>query len=258
MAKKQKKSGIGCFGILFILSLIVSIILVGILAVVGYVGYDAYTDPNRFIERHKNVFRSTGKMVVGVFSSAIPFDIPDQELDGDAFDSFTQKSIQLTNITQDLNKKDQDLVIELSRKEFLSGFMTEFYRWEVKKYDVQFNDGSFDLMASVEAKVLFPYIPKDINPLVQEALLSAEILNVKVKSDVDYDGGLRAFQVRELIIGNVKLPDFFLAEISKKVPGAIKLDQQIKKLEQQTKVRVQKIKFNKDKVLFKGVYNPSK
>ncbi|MCO4783890.1 MAG: hypothetical protein KC646_16295 [Candidatus Cloacimonetes bacterium] len=258
MAKKQKKSGIGCLGILFILSLIASIIFVGIFSVVGYIGYDAYTNPARFIESHKDGFRSTGKMIVGVFSSSIPFDIPDQELDGDAFDSFTQKSIQLTNITQDLNKKDQDLVIELSRKEFLSGFMTEFYKWEVKKYDVQFTPGAFDLMASVEAKVLFPYIPKDTHPLVEEALLSAEILNIKLKADVDYDNGLRNLQVKELLIGNVKLPDFFLVEISKKLPETLQLDQHIKKVEQQTKVRVQQLKFSQGKVLFKGVYNPSK
>ncbi|MCJ8346228.1 hypothetical protein MJH12_11855, partial [bacterium] len=114
MAKKQKKSGIGCFGVLFIIMFIASILFLGVAGVVGYVGYDAYKNPLRFLERHKNIVRSTGKMVVGSFSSSIPLNIADQKLDSDAFDSFTKKSIELTSITQDLNKKDQILLIELN------------------------------------------------------------------------------------------------------------------------------------------------
>lgn len=258
MAKKKKKSGIGCFGILFILFFISSILFFGFVGVIGYVGYGAYKNPTKFLEAHKDGFRSGGKMLVGVVSSSLPFNIPEQELDSDAFDSFTKKSIKLTTITQDLNKKDQNLLIQLSKKEFLSGFMTEFYKWEVRKYDIQFFDGAFEIVASVEAKVLFPYIPKDLHPIIQEILLSAEWLNIKLAADFEYDKGLRVLKFTECIIGDLKVPQFFLSEMSNKLPKQLKIDQKVKQIEKDTKVRIEQLIFSKDNALFKGVYNPSK
>ncbi|MCJ8345702.1 hypothetical protein MJH12_09190, partial [bacterium] len=94
--------------------------------------------------------------------------------------------------------------------------------------------------------------------LIQEALLSAEWLNIKLSGDFEYDGGLRDFKINQLIVGDVTLPQFFLVELSKKLPEQLHLEDHVKKLEHDTKVRFQQLKFSENKVSVKGVYNPSK
>lgn len=256
--RKKKKSSWGClwfFLLLIFLGFASSIVLGG---GVLYLGMQARENPQKFLKEYQPVIRQAGDSAVGLLSSDKPLVDEDLEFDADAYNDFVQKVGQFQQIINDPNASDVPMRLEYSAKELIHGLMQDLARYEVTRYDLNFEPGLLHAKAAIKGEVLIPLIPKEVPDVLRKSLETLQWINVDTRLAVEFDESLTLLSVDSLQLGDFKVSQFLLQKLNEYLESQrLYLSQQLIGRLRQARVKPQKIRLTKDLISFEGLYNPS-
>ena len=256
--KKRKKSSWGCFWIFLILTFLGFIAFLGLGAGVAYFYVQASEDPQKFLKEYEVVVRQVGDYAVDLASSDEPMLSEDTEFDADAYNQFVQKVGQFQQIINDPNATDIPLKLKYTAKELINGFKQDLARYDITRYELNFEQGIVHAKASIKGEILTPYIPTEFPEVLRRSLETIQWVNIDVRMSASFDQSLTVLAIEQLRLGDFNASQFVIQKFNELLGQyQQRLNYELIRRLRATRLKPQKINFEKDKVNFEGLYNPS-
>ena len=256
--KKRKKSSWGCFWMLFILLFLsfLAFLLMGAGATYLYV--KASEDPEKFLKNNEVLVRQVSDYAVDLASSDAPMLSEDTEFDADAYNQFVQKVGQFQQIINDPNATNIPLNLSYSAKELINGFKQDLARYDITRYELNFEPGIVHAKASIKGEILTPYIPNEFPEVLKKSLETIQWVNIDVKMSALFDQSLKVLAIEKLRLGDFTASEFIVQKFNELLAKyQLRLNSELVRRLRTTRLKPQKINFEKDRVNFEGLYNPS-
>lgn len=256
--KKRKKSSWGCFWAFLVLTFLGFLGFLALGAGAAYLYVQASEDPKKFIKNYEVVVRQVGDYAVDLASSDSPMIAADTEFDADAYNEFVQKVGQFQQIINDPNATDIPLKLSYTAKELINGFKQDLARYDITRYELNFEQGIVHAKAAIKGEILTPYIPAEFPEVFKQSLETIQWVNIDVKMSALFDQSLTVLAIEKLRLGDFNASEFVVQKLnellSKYQP---RLNSELIRRLRATRLKPEKINFEKDRVNFEGLYNPS-
>ena len=256
--KKRKKSSWGCFWAFLVLTFLgfLSFLVLGAGATYLYV--QATEDPEKFLKNYEAVVRQLGDYTVDLASSEAPMLSEDTKFDADAYNQFVQKVGQFQQIINDPNATDIPLKLNYTAEELINGFKQDLARYDITRYDLNFEQGIVHAKASIKGEILTPYIPAEFPEVLKQSLDTIQWINIDVKMSASFDQSLNILAIEKLRLGDFNASEFVVQKLNELLTKyQQRLNSELVRRLRATRLKPQKINFEKDRVNFEGLYNPS-
>ena len=256
--KNRKKSSWGCFWAFLILTFLGFLAFLALGAGATYLYVKASEDPQKFLKNYEVVVRQVGDYAVDLASSDEPMLSEDTSFDADAYNQFVQKVGQFQQIINDPNATDIPLKLNYTAKELINGFKQDLVRYDITRYELNFEKGIVHAKASIKGEILTPYIPAEFPEVLRKSLETIQWINIDVKMSALFDESLTVLAVEKLRLGDFNSSQFVIQKLNELLAQyQQRLNNELIRRLRATRLKPQKINFEKDRVNFEGLYNPS-
>ena len=256
--KKRKKSSWGCFWAFLVLVFLGFLTFLALGAGATYLYLQANEDPKKFLKNYEVVVRQLGDYAVDLASSEAPMISEDTEFDADAYNQFVQKVGQFQQIINDPNATDIPLKLNYTAKELINGFKQDLARYDISRYELNFEPGVVHAKASIKGEILTPYIPAEFPDVLKQSLETIQWVNIDVKISALFDQNLSVLAIEKLRLGDFNASEFAVQKLNELLGKyQSRLNSELIRRLRSTRLKPEKINFEKDRVNFEGLYNPS-
>lgn len=256
--RRKKKSSLGCLWF-FLIMAFMSFTLVALLGGgTFYLALQAKNNPQKFLKDYNSVVSIISDQVVGLLSSDEPMLDVEREFDADAYNEFVQKVGQFQQIINNPNASNVTLKLTYSSNELINGFMQDLARYEVTRYNLNFEPGLVHAQTAVKGEILVPYIPAEVPEVFRKSLEKIRWINLDFRLRAAFENDLNNLVVESLKIGDFKVSQFLLQKLNEYLElHRLHFGQNLKQKMIKSRMQPVKIQFDEGLVHFEGIYNPS-
>ena len=223
-----------------------------------YLAMQAKNNPRKFLKDYRPVVSTISDQFVGLLSSDQPMFEVEREFNADAYNDFVQKVGQFQQIINEPNASNVPLKLTYSSNELISGFMQDLARYEVTRYDLNFEPGLLHAQAAIKGEILLPYVPAEVPEVFRQSLEKIRWVNVDLRLRTAFENNLNNLIVESLQIGDFKVSQFLLQKLNEYLEmHRQQFGQSLKEKMIRSRMQPVKVQFDEGLVYFEGIYNPS-
>ncbi len=251
-----KKSSFGCLGIIVTLIAFAASIFIVVTGFSFWIIYQYNQDPLFLFRKYPALAKSISSVLLKPVNAEQPLPIEDVAFNETAYQNFVQKQGKILDLLQNPNARNVPVEIVFVDTELKAFLLSELAKYEIRKYDIVFQEGGFNLKASAPASVFRPFLPQSLPESMYQIYDTLGFVNCDIAIKFSYDGGIKELELISFDTGEFKFPAMMMPKIREQFANQRgRVQEWLQSRAAEVKFQINSIRFQTAAMTLQGVYN---